>query len=288
MSQPQSATSPAAPFTLSPADLAFFRRFGFLAFPGLVADRIDGICAAFEQIFAERGGGHDGKPHDGIARSCIVPFIDQSAVLSSLLDDPRVHAIGTALLGDDFNYMGSDGNFYVGDTGWHSDGWHREQQHLKIAFYLEELDGDSGALRVIPGSHVVGDRYAEGVGEGIGELAKLGVHGSQIPAQVLKVKPGDVLVFNHNTKHASFNGGKRRRMFTINLCQRHPEHRLPEFREYVASGARFLVDQPFGPHMMASATPARMRHLEQVLANSDLLRVRVKELKELGATPARG
>lgn len=273
---------------LSPADLAFFHRFGFLAIPGLVADRIDEICAAFGHVFAERGGGHDGKPHDGVARSCIVPFIDQSAVLSSLLDDPRIHAIGTSLLGDDFNYMGSDGNFYVGNTAWHSDGWHREQLHLKIAFYLEELDGDSGALRVIPGSHRVGDQYAEGLNEGINELASLGLDGARIPAQVLAVKPGDVLIFNHNTKHASFNGGTRRRMFTINLCQRYPEHRLPEFQEYVATGARFLIDHTFGPQMMATATPARMRHLEQVLANDGLLRQRTTELKALGATPSRG
>ena len=40
----------------------------------------------------------------------------------SLIDDPRIHALATTLLGDDFNYMGSDGNYYVGDTGWHSDG----------------------------------------------------------------------------------------------------------------------------------------------------------------------
>lgn len=38
----------------------------------------------------------------------------------------RINAIATQLLGEDFNYMGSDGNYYVGDTGWHSDGWHPE------------------------------------------------------------------------------------------------------------------------------------------------------------------
>ena len=37
-------------------------------------------------------------------------------VFSTLLDDPRIHDIAASILGDDFNYMGSDGNFYVGDT----------------------------------------------------------------------------------------------------------------------------------------------------------------------------
>ncbi len=92
--------------------------FGYLAFPGLLNDRIETISKEFEAVWTEHGGGHSGKAHDGTARSAIVPFIDQSEVLSSLLDDPRVNGIFTSLLGDDFNYLGSDGNFYVGDTGW--------------------------------------------------------------------------------------------------------------------------------------------------------------------------
>jgi hypothetical protein len=63
---------------------------------------------------AQRGGGHDHKPHDGTARSCIVPFIDQSEYLSSLIDDPRLDGIFVSLMGGDYNYIGSDGNFYVG------------------------------------------------------------------------------------------------------------------------------------------------------------------------------
>ena len=32
--------------------------------------------------------------------------------------------------------------------------------HIKIAFYLDPLTADSGSLRVIPGSHRIGDAYA--------------------------------------------------------------------------------------------------------------------------------
>ena len=42
-----------------------------------------------------------------------MPFIDQHPVLSSLIDDLRVNGIFSSLLGDDFVYLGSDGNFYV-------------------------------------------------------------------------------------------------------------------------------------------------------------------------------
>ena len=144
-------------FNLTDSEINFFKTFGYLSFPQLMADRIEAIQDAFETVWSERGGGHNGKPHEETARSCIVPFIDQSEELASLLDDPRILAIAKTLLGDDFNYMGSDGNFYVGNTGWHSDGGHRleDPMHIKIAFYLDPLTRDTGALRVIPGSHLI-------------------------------------------------------------------------------------------------------------------------------------
>ena len=48
---------------LSQQQISYFDTFGFLSFPGLFADEADDIIAAFEQVWAERGGGHDGKPH---------------------------------------------------------------------------------------------------------------------------------------------------------------------------------------------------------------------------------
>jgi hypothetical protein len=96
---------------LSDAQVARFETFGYLGFPGLLADRIDEITHEFEALWASRGGGHNGHQHDGTARSCIVPFIDQRDKLSSLVDDPRILAIANSLLGEDFNYMGSDGNY---------------------------------------------------------------------------------------------------------------------------------------------------------------------------------
>ncbi len=153
--------NPASP-RLTDAQIAFFETFGYLGFPGLMADRIDEIISEFEAVWTDRGGGHNGKPHDGKARSCIVPFIDQrDKARRSLIDDPRILGIANALLGEDFNYMGSDGNYYVGDTAWHSDGWHPEIRHIKIAFYLDPLTRDTGCLRVIPGSHLIGDQFAD-------------------------------------------------------------------------------------------------------------------------------
>ncbi len=253
---------------LTPLQLRFFETFGFLAFPGYISDIVAELTEEFEALWEERGGGHGGQPHDPQKRSCIVPFIDQRERLCQLLDEPRINAIGSALLGPDFNYVGSDGNFYVGDTGWHSDGWHTEERHLKIAFYLDPLTRDTGCLRVIPGSHRIQDGFARDLETAIGKSEETwGVKGSAVPAVALETNPGDLVVFNHNLKHASFGGRERRRMFTMNLSQRYAPHRIQALRDYIAGHARFWIKRNFGETMMRTATPERMRHLEQVMAN---------------------
>ena len=255
-------------FKLTHQQISFFHNFGYLSFPDLMADRIGEIDLAFEELWAKNGYGHNGQPHDGLARSCLVPFIDLSETLSSLLDDPRILGIASGLLGEDFNYMGSDGNYYVGNTGWHSDGWHEEILHIKIAFYLDNLTSQTGCLRVIPGSHKVGDDYADTLSKEVGKSQELlGVKSTEIPCVNFETKPGDIVCFNHNLKHAAFGGGSRRRMFTMNCSQRYPEDRLDELRNYISGGARFWLDRAYGDAMIHTADQKRMRHLEQKMAN---------------------
>jgi hypothetical protein len=278
-------------FTLTDHQINFFKTFGYLSFPGLMADRAEGIVSAFEAVWEEHGGGHNGRPHEGTARSCIVPFIDQSEYLSSLLDDPRILGIATTLLGDDFNYMGSDGNYYVGDTGWHSDGGHKPEDpmHIKIAFYLDRLTRDTGALRVIPGSHLFGDGYAQKLSEEVRQSQDLwGIHGRDVPAVAFETEPGDVALFNHNTKHSAFGGSTRRRMFTMNLCQRYPEDRLDDLRKYISGSARFWIDRKYGEKMVRTAGPERMTHLEQAMANDGHLAELSRQARERMSEPSRG
>ncbi len=278
-------------FKLTEQQLSFFRTFGYLSFPGLMTDRIEEIQSEFETVWEMHGGGHNGKPHDEKARSCIVPFIDQSEVLCTLLDDPRILGTAYSILGDDFNYTGSDGNFYVGETRWHSDGARKPEDpmYIKIAFYLDHLTRDTGALRVIPGSHLLGDGYADALSNRIGNSQEQwGLHGRDIPAAVLETHPGDLVMFNHNTKHAAFGGGVRRRMFTINLSQRYPEDRLDDLRSQIATASRFWINRKYGEKMVRTAGPERMRHLEQNLANDGHLAELSRQARERMSEPSRG
>ena len=280
---------------LSPQQLAFMDTFGFLVFPALLSDRIDRISAEFESIFQEKGG-HHGVPHDGTRRSCIVPFIDQSEYLSSLLDDPRVNGILASLLGDDFAYLGSDGNFYTGDTVWHSDadfsGRSRgtpPRTYYKLAMYLDPVDAETGALRVIPGSHRHGEGFAMELETALRTpLESLGVTGDRIPAVALSSRPGDVVVFNQATKHSSWGGSERRRMFTINATRRFRPDEDHWLRNEVAGLARFWIDGVYGEAMLRTAGPERRVHLEQALALDDFLAGEVAKAKLEMSEPARG
>ena len=178
--------------------------------PGLFAEDIGEITAAFEEVWTRRGDtiaalmhGEPRRPHTGDSRSFLVPFIDQSERLAQLLDDPRLEGTVASLCGGDFNYTGGDGNQYSGDTQWHSDGHTADKsacRFVKCAWcdgrcsvaanrlasklltvcdsveglcsllctmhwccchrYLDPLTADTGALRVIPGSHFFGDAFA--------------------------------------------------------------------------------------------------------------------------------
>ncbi|MGH7145951.1 MAG: phytanoyl-CoA dioxygenase family protein [Planctomycetota bacterium] len=272
---------------LTPEQKRFFNTFGFLAFPGLLKDRVEAILEAFEETWRMNGGGHAGKPHDYKQRSCTGMY--QTEYMATLLDDTRLVGIATDLIGADYNFMGGDGNYYVGDTGWHSDGWHANVTHIKIAFYLDPLTRDTGCLRVIPGSHKIKDEFAGELQQDLGSSQKTyGMAGRDVPAIALETVPGDVLVFNHNTKHAAFGGGNKRRMFTMNLCQRYPEEHLPELRKYVEGAARFWATEPYHPSVLKDAPASRMVHLEQLLGNFDHVRELTRKAKETMLEPARG
>ena len=50
-----------------------------------------------------------------------------------------------------FNLYGNDGNYYVGDTKWHSDKDPKDPiESFKIAFYLDPVTRDTGCLPEAP------------------------------------------------------------------------------------------------------------------------------------------
>ena len=246
---------------LTDHQIKIFDTFGYLVLPGILKDSADWIIQEFHQVFSSRKD----VVHDGSKRTMFpLTFIDQNEKLCTLLDDPRIVGICKGLLGDDFLYEGGDGNFYSGDTGWHSDnmpnmGMYKALRHIKIAFYLDPLTRDTGALRVIPGSHIPGDQFSESLQKEIKNLC----HGRDIPSVAFETKPGDLAIFNHNLQHASYGGGKNRRMFTMNLCAyAHSPEQIKEleteWQNYGTMGATKFHSEI----MIRTASPERMQHLK--------------------------
>jgi Phytanoyl-CoA dioxygenase (PhyH) len=87
------------------------------------------------------------------------------------------------------------GTWYEGDTGWHRDSA-LDLVSVGVVAYLEPLAATTGALRVLPGSHVHADdplpERAATVGEAIGS------------------EPGDVIIFDEHLIHGSAGGLLRR------------------------------------------------------------------------------
>jgi hypothetical protein len=195
-------------------DKTFFETFGYLVLPGALKDDIGWIIDDFEAAWTARTD----IVHDGSKRTMFpTNMISTSPRLTALLEHPVISETLDALIGDDWSFNGGDGNFYSGDTGWHHD--HivelaREQslvRHVKVAFYLDPLKRDTGALRVIPGSHHHGDHYAAAIKNGLA-----GRDGRDIPSVAIESTPGDLVFFDHRLWHASYGGSNRRRMFTMN------------------------------------------------------------------------
>jgi hypothetical protein len=268
---------------LSQQQRNFFETFGYLVLPGLLSEEINWITEEFEAVFLGRG-----VVHDGTKRSTVVPFIDQREKLCTLLDNPKVHGLISGLLGDDFNYVGGDGNYYTGDTQWHSDGWHDIGKFLKVALYLDPVTSTTGCLRVIPGTHKVDIQdWAARKARTSQEL--WGIAQNEVPAIPLESKPGDVVAFNHNLMHASFGGNSRRRMFTLNCSQRaQSQAEIDDLERYIASHARFWLDHMHSDTMRATASPQRKAHLEQVMAHEGHLPDLSAKARAEAAEPARG
>ena len=251
-----------------------FDTFGFLILRKLFSEaETEGLIGQYEDIMLED---REGRPFKG-ERQSVQPFAERRPELTAVIEDDRIYETVEELLGPDFAWVGSDGNYYVGDTPWHADGlrhaidttlpdWH--YPIIKVAFYLDPVSKDTGCLRIIPGSHkaAYADRL-EVTSERDEEpgFTPFGVSPADVPGFSLETEPGDVVIFNQDAHHGSF-GGVGRRMFAMSFVTN------PTTEEHVG-----YLRRAYG------ATKRTLRP-HQTLVDSDRPRIRrmVAKLLELG------
>jgi Phytanoyl-CoA dioxygenase (PhyH) len=228
---PTAATNPVAPTTATPGghrlsqkQLAFFETFGFVRLPGLFAPDVDRLVDGFEEVFDGNESWDTNEALHFNERRRIIPlFIDRTERLSWLNTDPRITDVVSSLIDRPWETAGSDGNLFYCDTSWHPDSYAAPMHiyHVKLSFYLDPLHGENGAIRMIPGTNFHRSEFAGQVRENTEDPEAIrdiyGVGPDEIPSWTLESEPGDVIAWNFRTIHASFNGGQRRRLFSLNF-----------------------------------------------------------------------
>ena len=216
---------------LTKEQVRFFDTFGYFVLRnqfsanevGAISDAFDDVFRTLTCVICETGA------FGGMGRHYVVGFVERRPVLEDLAEDDRVYGPLSQLLDPGFIWVASDGNLYVGDSEWHTDkrpspGY----KQIKVAFYLDPLEANTGCLRVIPGSHrpefhdVLRKQLMEKDRRTSQErpLESLGVAGSEVPSAMLESQPGDVVFFRQEIVHASFGGHVGRRMLAMGIFDR--------------------------------------------------------------------
>ena len=199
-------------------------------------------------------------------------FLEREPQLAWLVTDEHIYAAVTELLGPALLWVGSEGNISSRSTViWHPDRKYylSGEEHwmdfaqIKIMIYLDEIDRDSGCLRVIPGSHKMPFHKSLANQEVNPESQPFGVDGPDIPCVALASQPGDVVLFNQYLWHGLHGGRKGRRFLAFKFAAR------PTTAQHLHT-LQLYSPKVFQPH--------------ETFLNSEFTRIRdmVKDLPDLG------
>jgi hypothetical protein len=262
------ASDPRPDDALSEDQIVFFRTFGYLVLRNRVP--VDEIRALERELLDEgtRQGTFDFKSRQGVI--LMEPTCPRwcDAYASGRFVTPA-----RQLLGDDCIGMGTDGNRYVGDTGWHPDhGQHPyPQRGIKWALYLTPVTATTGALRVIPGSHLQPFPVPMSLRQAVARFPI-----QDVPAVVLESQPGDAVVFDVRLWHGSCGGSNDRRMGTfVYYAAPRDEAEREEFRLMSDEHTRILKSCGFRKHLYSAAYHADT-------ARSALRAHWIQQLRDLG------
>jgi hypothetical protein len=217
------------PRRLEPNQIEFFNVFGYLVLRDWLTADMDKINRGFSDALAHPGWRafecrdlYDARRTSAYdaPRLCLPFAVDVVPALTWLRHHAGITAIARSLQGERWTYATSDTNLYNCDTKWHHDGFATGALYVYVMVYLDPLETRSGALRVLPGSHRDGS-FRDSLRQNlmapttIGNPQPFGINQEDFPATAAEVAPGDVVVIDPRTFHASFGGKQHRRLITI-------------------------------------------------------------------------
>lgn len=187
-----------------------FQAFGFVVLRDFFSkEEIETASLEFETaldaVYAD-------DPFDGSKRHSAILTGENTPFFANLPEKSNLYEIAEQLYGDCFPIT-SDANRYVGDSAWHPDHYidsEKDCYGIKFAYYLDPVDSESGALRVIPGSHR--NPYWTDLDT---EVKAREAEIRDLPSHVCSSQPGDLVGFDVRLWHASCGGAAGRRMCTV-------------------------------------------------------------------------
>ena len=259
---------------LTRRQLVHWQTFGFVVLRGLLtADE----AATARREFEAGLGAHRPEYASPTYFSALGPL---TPFLASLSEDPRFLEAGQQMWGEDAVAIGSSGQIFTKPyTYWHPDipegTPETKDDHVhgvKFAFYLDPLEGDTGALRLIPGSHKspYHDRlFAMGLkGEDSPYLKKSNLSVRDIPAYIWEAEPTDVLAFNLRVWHGGWGGSADRRQCAVVYYENPSTPRQEELAREMARWQRKVAKSPaetrYDPQWLSNPerSPTRQRWIE--------------------------
>jgi hypothetical protein len=201
---------------LSYGQITHFRTFGFVVLRGLLrAGETAGLTGEVTDALTEAFGGlgTDTDP-DGLGgiRGDYLPLsVDRAPISQALIaDDQRLFQGAGHLLGCLVVPSAPVATCFTSNADWHTDQG-PDIGGVKFLAHLQARAADTGALRVVPGSHEPGfaRRIAGYQGGDPAEQGFDGGYGWPVPHVALATEPGDVIAFDVHLLHSSAGGSKR-------------------------------------------------------------------------------
>jgi hypothetical protein len=221
----------------------WFRSFGYLVLrgffdPALVAELRDEMVRTMLDVHGDRY--YERPPVSGMAGhyTCLLgPWAPRTV---ELVDSRRLVGLAECLVGGGVlpSPCDTQGILYFDHAGWHNDTG-IGIRGVKLVAYLEPVDGDSGALRVLPGSHRL-------PGAALGHLYSLDLAVPDVPGQVLSTEPGDVIAFDPHLYHASWGGRDRHQWSTLYVRDAITPSWRQGILDWFEDGASHVEDLPQG------------------------------------------
>ena len=215
---------------LSQSQIEHFNVFGVLILRGVLSEEdVRKLNAEWDaKLTTTTDGGAQGKKKYILSWPSFGP---ETPFTGSLLEDPRVNEIVESIYPDGFYGISCNSSSKVGETPWHPDSNFQYMRGIKVVTYLQPLNGDNGALRVIPGSHryPIHDKIKQiemrkTEFDGVKREKKVdsansetngGLAIGEVPALICATNPGDIIVFDFRIWHASTGGAYDRRLLSM-------------------------------------------------------------------------